>query len=59
MTTPRTLILATRNQGKVRELRDPLARFGFDVQTQDPQDRCCRPGSGHRAEVPGAHQAAA
>ena len=32
MTTPRTLILATRNQGKVRELRDPLARFGFDVQ---------------------------
>ena len=33
MTTPRTLILATRNQGKVRELRDPLARFGFDVQS--------------------------
>ncbi|MBQ2760347.1 MAG: RdgB/HAM1 family non-canonical purine NTP pyrophosphatase [Mailhella sp.] len=37
MTTPRTLILATRNQGKVRELRDPLARFGFDVQSL-PED---------------------
>ena len=33
MTTPRTLILATRNQGKVRELRDPLA----DVQSL-PED---------------------
>jgi len=31
--TPRTLVLATRNQGKVRELREPLARFGFDVQS--------------------------
>ena len=37
MTTPRTLILATRNQGKVRELRDPLARYGFDVQSL-PED---------------------
>ena len=37
MTTPRTLILATRNQGKVRELRDPLARFGFNVQSL-PED---------------------
>ena len=37
MTTPRTLILATRNKGKVRELRDPLARFGFDVQSL-PED---------------------
>ena len=37
MTTPRTLILATRNQAKVRELRDPLARFGFDVQSL-PED---------------------
>jgi XTP/dITP diphosphohydrolase len=37
MTTPRTLILATRNQGKVRELREPLARFGFDVQSL-PED---------------------
>ena len=37
MTTPRTLILATRNQGKVRELRDPLARFGFEVQSL-PED---------------------
>ena len=37
MTTLRTLILATRNQGKVRELRDPLARFGFDVQSL-PED---------------------
>ena len=37
MTIPRTLILATRNQGKVRELRDPLARFGFDVQSL-PED---------------------
>ena len=37
MTTPRTLILATRNQGKVRELRDPLARFGYDVQSL-PED---------------------
>ena len=37
MTTPRTLILATRNQGKVCELRDPLARFGFDVQSL-PED---------------------
>ena len=37
MTTPRTLILATRNQGKVRELRDPLSRFGFDVQSL-PED---------------------
>ena len=34
---PRTLILATRNQGKVRELREPLARFGFDVQSL-PED---------------------
>lgn len=33
MTRPQTLILATRNQGKVRELREPLARFGFDVQS--------------------------
>ena len=33
MTLPQTLILATRNQGKVRELREPLARFGFDVQS--------------------------
>ncbi|MBQ8744011.1 MAG: RdgB/HAM1 family non-canonical purine NTP pyrophosphatase [Mailhella sp.] len=31
--TTRTLVLATRNQGKVRELREPLARFGFDVQS--------------------------
>lgn len=37
MNTPRTLILATRNQGKVRELREPLARFGFDVQSL-PED---------------------
>ena len=37
MTTPRTLILATCNQGKVRELRDPLARFGFEVQSL-PED---------------------
>lgn len=33
MTLPQTLILATRNQGKVRELREPLARFGFDVKS--------------------------
>ena len=33
MIRPQTLILATRNQGKVRELRTPLARFGFDVQS--------------------------
>lgn len=33
MTRPQTLILATRNQGKVKELRAPLARFGFDVQS--------------------------
>ena len=33
MTLPQTLILATRNQGKVKELREPLARFGFDVQS--------------------------
>lgn len=33
MTPRRTLILATRNQGKVRELREPLSRFGFDVQS--------------------------
>ena len=31
MIPPQTLVLATRNQGKVKELRDPLARFGFDV----------------------------
>lgn len=37
MTLPQTLILATRNQGKVRELREPLARFGFDVQSL-PED---------------------
>ena len=35
--TTRTLILATRNQGKVNELRGPLARFGFDVQSL-PED---------------------
>ena len=35
--TARTLILATRNQGKVRELREPLSRFGFDVQSL-PED---------------------
>ena len=34
---PQTLILATRNQGKVKELRDPLARFGFDVKSL-PED---------------------
>lgn len=33
MTLPQTLILATRNQGKVNELREPLARFGFDVKS--------------------------
>lgn len=33
MIRPQTLILATRNQGKVRELREPLARFGFDVKS--------------------------
>ncbi len=33
MTRPQTLILATRNQGKVKELKEPLARFGFDVQS--------------------------
>lgn len=33
MTSTRTLILATRNQGKVNELRGPLARFGFDVRS--------------------------
>ena len=33
MTRPQTLILATRTQGKVKELRAPLARFGFDVQS--------------------------
>ena len=33
MTLLETLILATRNQGKVRELREPLARFGFDVKS--------------------------
>ena len=33
MAASRTLILATRNQGKVKELREPLARFGFDVQS--------------------------
>lgn len=32
MNTPQTLVLATRNQGKARELRGPLSRFGFDVQ---------------------------
>lgn len=32
MTAPKKLILATRNQGKVRELSEPLAHFGFDVQ---------------------------
>ena len=37
MKAPVTLILATRNQGKVRELREPLARFGFDVQSL-PED---------------------
>lgn len=31
--TTRPLVLATRNQGKVRELREPLARFGFEVQS--------------------------
>lgn len=29
---PKKLVLATRNPGKVRELRGPLSRFGFDVQ---------------------------
>ena len=33
MTLPQTLILATHNQGKVKELREPLSRFGFDVQS--------------------------
>ena len=37
MIRPQTLILATRNQGKVRELREPLARFGFDVRSL-PED---------------------
>lgn len=37
MMAPQTLILATRNQGKVKELRDPLARFGFDVKSL-PED---------------------
>ena len=32
-----TLILATHNQGKVRELREPLALFGFDVKSL-PED---------------------
>lgn len=31
-----TLILATRNQGKVRELAGPLAEFGFEVRLPDP-----------------------
>ncbi len=30
--TMQTVILATRNQGKVRELRSFLSEFGFDVQ---------------------------
>ncbi|WP_418764124.1 RdgB/HAM1 family non-canonical purine NTP pyrophosphatase [Mailhella sp.] len=33
MTLPQTLILATHNQGKVKELREPLARFGFEVKS--------------------------
>lgn len=37
MTLPQTLVLATHNQGKVKELRDPLARFGFDVKSL-PED---------------------
>ena len=32
MAASRTLILATHNQGKVKELREPLARFGFEVK---------------------------
>ena len=33
MEASRTLILATHNQGKVKELREPLARFGFHVES--------------------------
>ncbi len=32
MNATQKLVLATRNPGKVRELRDPLSHFGFDVQ---------------------------
>ncbi|WP_077071585.1 RdgB/HAM1 family non-canonical purine NTP pyrophosphatase [Mailhella massiliensis] len=37
MAASRTLILATHNQGKVKELREPLARFGFEVKSL-PED---------------------
>lgn len=37
MEASRTLILATHNQGKVKELREPLARFGFHVESL-PED---------------------
>lgn len=33
MAASRTLILATHNQGKVKELREPLSRFGFHVES--------------------------